>query len=209
MRLGLQRGDTIVEVLFAVTVFALVAVGSLAIMNQGISSTQRSLEITLVRQQIDAQAEAIRYIHKAYIATFQRGGAAPTGTAAEWVSMTSKTTGKGANTPSEFAVTPGGRCPTTAPGERPFLLNARKATVQSTTPSMIAPVGASVPPYAQIIYNPDSSVNATYGLWTEAIPSSGTDGPGFVDFHIRACWESAGSDIPSTLGTIVRLYEPR
>ncbi len=209
MRLIKQRGDTIVEVLFAVTVFALVAVGSLMIMNQGISSTQRSLEITLVREQIDAQAEAIRYIHKAYVAAFQRDGAAPTGTAAEWTAMTSKTTGKGANVPSEFAITPGGRCPTTAPGERPFLLNARKASILSSAPSMTAPAGASVPPYAQIIYNPDSSINATYGLWVEAIPSSGSDGPGFVDFHIRACWESAGSDIPSTLGTIVRLYEPR
>lgn len=210
MRLKTQGGDTIVEVLFAVTVFALVAVGSLAIMNQGISSAQRSLEITLVRQQIDAQAEAVRYIHKAYVAAFQKGSTAPTtGTAAEWIKITNKATGKGANAPSEFGITPDGRCPTTTPGERPFLLNARTATMYGSMPSMGAPVGASVPPYAQIIYNSDSSINATYGLWTEAIPSSGTDGPGFVDFHIRACWESAGSDIPSTLGTIVRLYEPR
>lgn len=209
MRLMNQRGDTIVEVLFAVTIFALVAVGSLLIMNQGISSAQRSLEITLVRQQIDAQAEAIRYIHKAYVAAFQSGAPTPTGTAAEWTKMTSKVTGKGANTPSVFGAPPGGRCPTTAPGERPFLLNARTATMLSSTPSTSSPTGGSVPPYAQVIYNPDSSINATYGLWIEAIPSSGTDGPGFVDFHIRACWESAGNDIPSTLGTIVRLYEPR
>ena len=58
-----EQGDTIVEVLFAVVVFALVAVGSMSIMNQGTATAERSLEITLVRQQMDAQAEAIRYIH--------------------------------------------------------------------------------------------------------------------------------------------------
>src|SRR5690349_17320208 len=108
-----QRGDTIVEVLFAVTVFAMVAVGSMAIMNQGIASAQRSLEITLVRQQIDAQAEAIRYIHKAYVAAYQKGGLAPTGTAGEWKKMTDKVTGKGANSPSDFGVVAGVACPST------------------------------------------------------------------------------------------------
>lgn len=204
-----QRGDTIVEVLFAVTVFAMVAVGSMAIMNQGIASAQRSLEITLVRQQIDAQAEAIRYIHKAYIAAYQKDGAAPTGTASEWRKMTDKTTGKGANAPSEFGAVAGVVCPPTTPGEKPFILNARTATVYASVPPMVAPAGASVPPFAQIIYNSDSSINTSYGLWVEAIPSAASDGPGFVDFHIRACWQTAGSAVPATIGTIVRLYEPR
>lgn len=207
-----QRGDTIVEVLFAVTVFAMVAVGSMAIMNQGIASAQRSLEITLVRQQIDAQAEAIRFIHKAYIAAYQQGSPAPTtGAAAEWKRMTDPddSIGKGADNPSEFGVVAGTICPPTTPGEKPFILNARRATVQGSAPSMVAPSGASVPPFAQVIYNPDSTVNTSYGLWIEAIPSPATDGPGFVDFHIRACWQAASSSVPATLGTIVRLYEPR
>jgi type II secretory pathway pseudopilin PulG len=65
-----ERGDTIIEVLFAVTVFAMVAVGAMTIMNQGTATAQRSLEVTLVRQQIDAQAEAIRYIHQAYVSAY-------------------------------------------------------------------------------------------------------------------------------------------
>ena len=69
-----QRGDTLIEVMFAFAIFALVAVGSLTIMNQGIAAAQRSLEITLVRAQMDAQAEAIRYIHQAYVAAYQKGG---------------------------------------------------------------------------------------------------------------------------------------
>ncbi len=211
MRLTLrrQRGDTIIEVLFAVTVFAIVAVGGLAIMNQGISTAQRSLEITLVRQQIDAQAEAIRYIHQSYVATFQKDGPPPAGAAAQWVAMTSKTTGKGANSPSEFGQTTASSCPSAVPGEKPFILNARTATIASSAPAMSPPADGSLPPFAQVIYNADSSINRAYGIWIEAVPSVIADGPGFVDFHIRACWNGPGSSAPMTLGTIVRLYEPR
>src|SRR5882762_1936652 len=73
-----QRGDTIVEVLFAVTVFSLVAVGGLSLMNQGTAMAQRSLEIGLVRDQMDAQADALRYMHNAYVANFGDNGAATT-----------------------------------------------------------------------------------------------------------------------------------
>lgn len=209
MRLAKERGDTIIEVLFAVTVFAMVAVGSLSIMNQGTAAAQRALEITLVRQQMDGQAQAIRYIHKAYVAAYQKDGVAPTGIAAEWAKMTNKTTGKGATAASEFGTTSGTSCPTSVQGEKPFLVNAHTATLWNGVPAMNAPPGASLPPYAQVIYNPDSSINSAYGMWVEAIPSINVDGPGFVDFHIRACWDSAGSSNPMTLGTIVRLYEPR
>lgn len=212
MRLAkkMQTGDTLIEVLFAITIFAMVAVGSLAIMNQGTAAAQHSLEITLVRQQIDAQAEAIRYIHQAYVEAFQSNGVVPaTGTAAEWVKITNKTVGKGADGASVFGQTAGAVCPTTVPGQRPFVINARTATLWSSAPIMSVPAGASLPPFSQVIYNNDSSIKQAYGLWIEAVPSSGGNGPGFVDFHIRACWESSGSEAPMTLGTIVRLYEPR
>lgn len=204
-----QNGDTLIEVLFAVAVFAMVAVGSLAIMNQGTASAQRSLEISLVRQQINAQTEAIRYIHQSYIAAFQKDGAAPTGTAAEWTKMTNKAAGKGADGASVFGQTGGNTCPEITPGQKPFILNARKATVWGSTPAMSAPINASLPPFAQVIYNNDSSISRVYGIWIEAVPSTASDGPGFVDFHIRACWEGPGASAPMTLGTIVRLYEPR
>lgn len=211
MRLRRQeRGDTIIEVLFAVAVFAMVAVGCMTIMNQATATAQRSLEITLVRQQIDAQAEAIRYIHQAYVAGFQRGGPAPSGTAAEWPKIANMASGKGASRASDFGVVNGMQCPSSAPGEKPFILNARTARLYPTAaPAMAPPAGMSVPPFAQVQYNPDSSVARTYGLWIESVPSPAVSQTGFVDFHIRACWESPGATRPMTLGTIVRLYEPR
>lgn len=209
MRLGRirkqQHGDTIIEVLFAITVFAMVAVGSMTIMNQGTATAQRALEITLVRQQIDAQAEAIRYIHQAYVATYQREGSAPTGPAAEWVEMTVE---KKSVSASPFGQTNVDKCPGSAP-DPSFVLNARKAEVSSAPVQMSPPADGSLPPFAQVDYNDDDSINQAYGIWVEAVPSVGADGPGFVDFHIRACWEGPGSTAPMTLGTIVRLYEPR
>ena len=52
-----QAGDTLIEVMLATAVFSAVAVGCLTVMNRGLSIAQQSLESTLVRQQIDAQAE--------------------------------------------------------------------------------------------------------------------------------------------------------
>ena len=61
------RGDTLIEVMFAVAVFGLAAVGAIALMNTGLASVQNSLETTMARQEIDAQAEALRFIHDAYL----------------------------------------------------------------------------------------------------------------------------------------------
>lgn len=205
-----ERGDTIIEVLFAFAVFAMVSVGSLTIMNQGVATAQRSLEITLVRAQIDAQAEAIRYIHQSYVAAFQKDNTVPlTGAAAEWKKMTDIATGRGVSDASAFGEA-GGTCPELP--SKAFLVNARTARLitGATIPSMVAPPDQSLPPFAQVIYDDASVVTAGYGIWIEAVPSpSGSNGTGFVDFHIRACWESSGTTVPMTLGTIVRLYEPR
>jgi hypothetical protein len=194
----LERGDTIIEVILAVVIFALIAVGSLTIMNQGLATAERSLEITLVRQQMDAQAEALRYIHDVRLA------AAP-GSTSTWSDLI---TTYGQPNASPYGVS-GGAC--TLPnggGYKPFILNARTAQV-STSPPTLAAIGVGVPPYPQVIYNPDSSIQQAYGLWVEAVPSSSLPLTRFVDFHIRACWDGPGSSVPMTLGTIVRLYDPR
>ncbi|MBC7512045.1 type II secretion system protein, partial [Candidatus Saccharibacteria bacterium] len=67
-KLNDQRGDTLIEVIVAFAVFAMVAVGALNVMNQGTATAQDTLETTHVRQQIDNQAEILRYLHQAYLA---------------------------------------------------------------------------------------------------------------------------------------------
>lgn len=197
-----ERGDTIIEVMFAVTIFSMIAVGSLTIMNQSLSVAQRSLEITLVRQQMDAQAEALRFINQAYTANFQRGGPAPTGVAAEWSTITAKAVGQA----STFGDAVGVTCPATMPTGA-FILNAQTARVWNQTPKSMA--DANPPPFSQVRYDGSGTITDAYGIWIEAVRSGSVGQLGYVDFHIRTCWNSPGSSVVSTLGTIVRLYEPR
>ncbi len=66
--LAVKRGDTIVEVVFAFAIFCMVATISIAMMNLGISASERSLELVTARNELNAQAEALRFIHSSYIA---------------------------------------------------------------------------------------------------------------------------------------------
>lgn len=208
VRRAAERGDTIIEVLFAVAVFSLVAVGCLSIMNQGTATAQRSLEVTLVRQQIQAQAEALRYMNTAYIAGYQEDGTPPTGPAGEWAKIRSSYAADPGTGATSFGDINGTSCPAAVPGARPFIVNARTATIQDKSLlAMTPPEDGSLPPFAQVIYDDTNAVQKAYGLWIEAVPSSGAE-IGYVDFHIRACWESPGVNRPMTLGTIVRLYDP-
>ena len=71
------RGDTMIEVLLAVTIFSIVAVTGLTIMNQGSAAAQRSLEVTLVRNEMEAQATALRYMYDAALAQKSSAGYDP------------------------------------------------------------------------------------------------------------------------------------
>ena len=62
-----KRGDTLIEVMIAVGIFGLVAVGAISLMNRGLATAQTTLETTMARQEIDTQAEALRFIHNAYL----------------------------------------------------------------------------------------------------------------------------------------------
>lgn len=200
-----EAGDTIIEVMFAVAVFAMVAVGSLMIMNQGVSTAQRSLEVTLVRQQIQAQAEAIRFIHDSYVTNYQQGGGALTGVAAEWPKMTAHAV----SSATDFSTLAGDVCPSSIPSSG-FIVNPRLAKVATSAPVM-TPLGAgSLPPFSQILYNSDSSIQQAYGIWVEVVRPAALPGQltRAVDFHIYACWDGIGINQDMTLGTIVRLYEP-
>ncbi len=180
-----QRGDTLIEVLFAVTVFSLVTVGALSIMNSSTAMAERALETTLVRNQIDAQAEALRYIHDSYVAAYPNPVAGQP--SAEW---STNIVANEAPSASTF-----GNC---TPPSNAFVINTNTEKVESRSV-----ITSNVQTYAQLRLTPSVS---SEGLWIEAVKASSTNK--YVDFHIRACWSSQGLSTPMTLGTIVRLYEP-
>jgi type II secretory pathway pseudopilin PulG len=204
-----QRGDTLIEVLFSVTVFSFVVVGALTIMNQGTAASQRALEITLVRQQIDGQAETLRFMHNAYVAAYQPGitfntADAVTSPAEEWFRMLNS--GITAQSASAFGTT-STACPT--PPDESFVIDTRNVRFVNGSGTSLRP---SVT-FAQVSYASDGAFQQSQGLWVEAIRSPVSSGvqsnAGFIDFHIRGCWEAPGLTAPLTTGTIVRLYEPR
>ncbi|NCQ54529.1 hypothetical protein COV88_03800 [Candidatus Saccharibacteria bacterium CG11_big_fil_rev_8_21_14_0_20_41_19] len=202
-----DRGDTLIEVLFAITIFSLVAVGGLAIMNQGTATSQRALEITLVRQEIDAQAEVLRFLNASFVSAYQSGAVYASNTpAGQWQLMESSIISTGMVTASAFGA--GSDCQ--MPPQGSFIINTRSAT-------FIPPTDAKLglpQTFAQVRYDTSDQVTMAEGIWIEAVRAPTVGGnnqsnAGYIDFNIRACWESPGQAAPVTIGTIVRLYEPR
>lgn len=206
----MSRGDTIVEVMIAVTVLSMVIVSSLAIMSGGLSSTQRTMESTLVRQEMDSQTATLRFLHNAYIASYIPGSVPAANTpAGQWYSMVQFIKVADLRAASTFGATASNSCPNPPAGS--FILNAKKATVATTYALFKQP---SL--YSKVVYDNTGSITESQGLWIEGIRSitrvddSGYQrNIGYIDFHIRSCWFSIGQNAPMTLGTIVRLYDPR
>ena len=65
----IKKGDTLIEVTIAVGIFSMVAIAIVSVMTASTSNAQTALETTLAREEIDAQAEALRFIHAAYTNT--------------------------------------------------------------------------------------------------------------------------------------------
>lgn len=209
---GWSRGDTMIEVLLAITIFSAVSIGALTIMNQGAASAQRSLELSLVRNEIDAQAEALRVMYDDVVAARALG--VDSSVAQQWDRFAKTSPGNfGKNIASSFPdamLDSEGNCVSPSEVSGAFFVDTRKMKV--------APADASnsetAQVYSQINY-PDvngSGALRSYGLWVEAESHvnvvSGNKKTGYIDFHIRACWDAVGQAKPATLGTIVRLYEP-
>lgn len=197
-----DRGDTLIEVLFAITIFAMVMVGALSIMNQGVSAAQRSLEITQVRQHVDAQAEAIRFIHSSYVSAYAPGVTfAPTDTsaAAQWPKMIARSVSMA----TPFVGTAGTVCPTPSNG---FVVNVQSLRYVPFGGSVYVPSPAVA---AQVTFPADSTARSE-GVAVQAVRSPATPtANGYVDFHITGCWSAPGMSRLMTIGSIVRLYEPR
>jgi hypothetical protein len=182
-------------------------------MNQGSATAERSLEITLVRQQIDSQAEALRYLNSSYVTAVANGSTIqPDSLAGQWQSIQSITLGN-----QDIPALSGNTCRSTAPTNS-FILN----TETNKDSDRFKDVGgspnskyASASSFSQVYYkdaNPDGSVdiNQAEGIWIQAVrdQSNNQTNADYIDFHINACWDSPGQSEPMTIATIVRLYEP-
>ena len=66
-----KKGDSLIEVSLAVGIFSMVAITVVSVVAASTSGAQSSLETTITREEMDAQAEALRFIHDAYVSGTQ------------------------------------------------------------------------------------------------------------------------------------------
>ncbi|MBQ3309088.1 hypothetical protein IJG78_00230 [Candidatus Saccharibacteria bacterium] len=260
-----KKGDTLVEVAFAIAVFALVSIISVTVMNAGLNTAQASLEVTMARNEMDAQAEAIRFIHNAFtlereevvenqqyrelwykLSRDSRSGAEPgmaiDATALPELSVSScseiydRSNAKSIFNSNLVAFVMNTRV--IDPEDRTFnggtkdlnnmIVSTRNSRAEEIfTPTVLYPrlIFSNTPVSGASISNTNSdtelSESSEYryvaraeGLWVIAVKDqtkssvTGNLIPEFYDFHIRTCWYGPGRTRPSTIGTIIRLYNP-
>lgn len=265
--LAAKRGDTLIEVMFAFAIFALVAIMGVTMMNLGLAASERSLEVTTVRNEINAQAEALRFIHSSYIAELNLPETCNDTDAPKcqqfkglWETIISNARDPANSTDEDKRYSielPITNC--TADADKggfyandadilvknnAFVINTRRLAAQddithayipaqkptSTTKQLFYAPSIS----ARIIYsnitgdntedgNPDNSttnmsdaliqythVSRIEGIWVVAVKSrAGDDKPQqYYDFYIGSCWYGSNSPSPTSIDTVVRLYNP-
>lgn len=186
-----NRGDTLVEVLLGVTIFSLVAVIALETMNRGMAIAQYSLETTLVRQQVDAQAEMLRYAHDMKNDTWKK-----------LVDNNSVSVSAVNDDEGNLGVE---KCPDDF---------STKEFALAATPSLASKISILNNPgdykAAETYARVDSDTKKTYGISVRLVKPStatGSRDSNKYDAYIKACWMPVGSKMPATIGTIVRLYD--
>lgn len=261
-----KRGDTIIEVMFAITIFAAVAIIAIAMMNLGVANSERSLELSTARNELNAQAEALRFIHSSYTSelTLPTCDRVPNGEKCQqfktlWETITGRAMNpydpNDTNNTGNFSIpSPLDACDTVykdnnklLSDNRAFIINTRQisrvndtlgntsgqnnsiyiSAADATTRNLFQPA----PLGARIIYirglegetydedSEDSSVSGPLstdpllyravgqieGIWVVAVRDADNR---FYDFYIQACWYAPSNNAPTSLDTIIRLYNP-
>ena len=210
----LKKGDTIIEVMLAITVFSLVAIGAYVIMNRSSNSLQTSLEVTLVRQQMDAQVEMLRMIYS------QARDAEVPAAINNWQNIVTGASTLSVSVPSlPDLIEDDTRC-VSPPTSRRFIIHPDTGVAISNANAIFkradetTPASRDMVPYASVsVAAGNSTIAHANGIWIQVVRGGSSipgqpDYPQYYDFHVRACWNSAGdSTMPMTLGTITRIYD--
>lgn len=210
-----KQGDTIVEALFALAVFGFVAVACLMVMQRGMAAAQLSLEINLVRKQMDAQAEALRFINDA-IFVRQRSEEFNQNVSDYgriWKSVTDEASDGNPTKLSDMIKD--GKCSDPPNDKNVFVINTKSnhLTVVSSSGGKISKANV----YSRLYFDDkdDNRINTSpkdlsgaEGIWVEVYKGKAENNQvPYYDFYIKACWETPLSTVPITLATVIRLNE--
>lgn len=248
-----KKGDTLVEVALAIGIFSMVAIAIVSIISSSTAGTQTALETTLVREEIDIQAEALRFIQGDYVAS---KGESNSKVGELWKAIKDsaidfKESPYNTLSPDNVAKILNYN-PTTCQNmladlnsvhsdlsEKAFIINPRALGELSDSDANIddilivnnvgnSSVFKAPTTYSRLVYknsadalvgdvDTDNELNSAEGLYVLAVKDDGTSLAGeggieevkaYYDFYIRACWYGTNADEPSTVSTIIRLYDP-
>ena len=234
-RSDFRWGDTLIEVLFAVSIFGIVALLTITTMNHGVTIAEATLEESMARMEIDAQAEAIRFIQNSYANDHELKDP-------EYKGLWEAIKKVADNNSSAQSLSDVSKCSdkytTEADGilnGKSFIVNTRNIDINGAGATIVASTAANrskfqaTPLYPRILYsgttgtsnsedatmgndsNSYTTVLRAEGIWiypVSASPETTNTPPQFYDFHISTCWYSPNGNRPTTIGTILRLYNP-
>lgn len=229
-RLGKKLGDTLVEVTIAIGIFSMVAVAVVSVVSSSTSGAQSALETTIAREEIDAQAEALRFIQNLDLSDT----ATERGTKI-WKKIASLAVDP---TDSSLIYSPDS-CASLynnnrLKNDKAFIINTRKLRDGSADDIIVRNDDTNgskfmqATTYPRIIYGSDSeqlysqnygtSLKSIEGIFIIAVKDNNATNvvagadvekrSAFYDFYIRTCWYGASANTPTTISTVVRLYNP-
>ena len=232
------RGDTMIEVLFAIAVFGLVSVISIAVMNSGVYTAEATLELSMARNEIDAQSETLRFIHNSFLS--EREFATDNQSYRNlWLRLKKYLNEADSNAVQPLSVDTCAKrygddsSESIFIGRKTIIFNTRKIDPENPTSTLYSAgenrsIFRESSLYPRLIFRGSGSdsdetlsenfttLDAAEGIWIIPIKSkttafdkvSGEEQPEFYDFHIYTCWVAPGRSYPTTIGTIMRLYNP-
>ena len=251
--INLKHGDTLVEVTIAIGIFSMIAIAVASVMSSGVSSSQTALETTLAREEIDAQADALRFLQSSYVSSKRfedvkndyQDSTNPN--RAIWGQIVDRvnsveTINPSDETPSVEQFSPAD-CDSLYNKDFEDSLYAQKAFIldlknlSDSTKAVIASdpnnAGdgspfATAQTYPRVAFSnkendqnlititgTGSSLYKAYGIYIVGVQdpkttniSGNTNTSAYYDFYIRTCWYGTNANRPSTISTVVRLYNP-
>ena len=262
-KLMVKKGDTLVEVTLAVGIFSMIAIAVVAVMSSGTSGAQTALEATLTREEIDSQAEALRFIQNSAINGDERYEAL-------WNKITDnayelKDTAESRDISAAILQFAPQSCDAlyNNSSENSYYIASQNAFIINThglgefsnaedfdsnqtnlIDSVFIPAKKSILgdeldeerfgeaiTYPHLIFkenetsdldsdsetlisNGDTVLARAEGIYIVAVKDKDKTTIGekkesaFYDFYIRTCWYGSNDQTPSTISTVIRLYDP-
>ena len=215
-----KKGDTLIEVTLAVGIFSMIAIAVASLMNNGTTDAQLALETTLTREEIDAQADALRFVHSAYASNKESSSQPLT---ALWNEITKNAITEPTDAITQYAPTTCDEAMPDAVKDKAFVLNTRNLNqgknaykkLENFTPAST---------YPHLIFEGDdknllgdlgkTTLISAEGLYVIAVKDKNTttmvgkeNQSAYYDFYIRSCWYGVGDKTPSTISTVIRLHD--